>query len=57
MPKKHVADHLPFFIIGFYETVNQKNKHYHFLEALHTDHFLVFKLLDVDACQLWKQWR
>ena len=55
MPKKHVADHLPFFIIGFYETVNQKNKHYHFLEALHTDHFLVFKLLDVDACQLWKR--
>ena len=39
------------------ETVHKKNKHYHFLEALLKDHFFVIKLLDVDACQLWKQWR
>ena len=40
-----------------YEKVHQNSKHYFILEGLHPDHFFVFKLLDVDVCQLWKQWR
>lgn len=38
-----------------YEKVNQNSKRNFIVEELCPDNFLIFKLLDVDVCQLWKR--